>query len=143
MINVRLAIGCAAFILMSGCSGFFKPSGQYVSLPRTKVPGTLLSLKTTQDHVQRRVTVASFRQDGPTIDPVAVLGRSRTARLGWEDLRRPEPADPARRGVMRSFADELTDPKRLLQDPDYNREARMRSLLEDGFRAARPICVGC
>jgi hypothetical protein len=78
------------------------------------------------------------------IDPIAALGRSEAARTGWEDLRRPlDGADAPARFRLRPEPPEATTSLRPPRDPDYNRDTKMRDLLEAGLKAAKPICVGC
>ena len=143
MFLARIPVGCAAFILISGCSVLFKGSGQYVSLPRHAVAGALLSLNKGSNAVPKRIVAPAFREQGAGIDPLAALRRSEAARAGWEELRPTGLAEVSLISRLTSGAEEGERPARPPVDPGYNRGARMSRLLEEGLKAAKPICVGC
>ena len=143
MFLARVAVGCAAFILISGCSVLFKGSGQYASLPRHAVAGTLLSLDKRSKAAPKRIVAPPFREQGGGIDPIAALRRSQAARLGWEELHPIGLGEVPLTSRLRSGAEEAAGASHPPNDAGYNRQARMSRLLEEGLKAAKPICAGC
>jgi hypothetical protein len=143
MLMARVTAGCAALVLVSGCSVFFKGQGQYASLPRHPVAGTLLFLNKGPKAVARRLAASPAREQGASVDPFAALKRSQAARLGWEKFSPSDLSENTRRphekdGGMVEFT--LLKP---YVATDYDRGTVVRRLEQEGREAAKSICARC
>ncbi len=118
-----------------------RPAVPAAALPVIRIPGTALA----------HGAEGPDEAQGARVNPMDVLAASTRARLAWQTLRPTDMGRPsfvvnrdavARLGVFETGA-VGGRPVAQAEPRSYNREAAMRRLEQEGYRAAKPICSGC
>ena len=163
MVFLRLAAGCGALLLVSGCSHLLRAPAQYTSLPVSPaLPGERSPTTDLPDAALPAVVIPGQPLTTPTrpragaVEPYTALRQSERARMAWRELRPDDLMKLDRTDFARSKNTDGDKPLSTGSVPrstepssippgggDQDREKSMSDLLDRGGRSMGTICSKC